>query len=109
MNRQSEWSTSSIADVIADKCEKLGWSYKIRGKIFSIEKSFKKDNDVAFNTAQAEGFGIIKLMPTTAPSVTYGLENPRYAEYAKRSGFIKLSKSSCNGQVLRKLKDLVLG
>lgn len=101
----TEWNTSSIAKVISDKC-KNGWIYTIRNKTFSIKKYIKK-NDASFNEAQAEGIAILKLMPTSAPSKVWGLDNSHAIELAKREGFIKLNKSSCNGQVLRQLKDLV--
>lgn len=100
----TDGGTRLISDVIKEKCAELGWTYTIKGKIFSIEKKFKANSDAVFNAVQAEGFGIIKMMPTTAPSVTYGLENPRYVEYAKQRGVIKLSKSSCNGRILTLLK-----
>lgn len=103
----NEWKTSSIANVIADKC-KSGWTCTAKNRVFSIKKNIKKNNDAAFNEVQAEGIAILKLLPTTAPSVVWGLENSHAIELAKREGFIKLNKSSCNGQVLRLLKDLGL-
>lgn len=103
----NEWNTSSIANVIDKRCHDDDWFYTIRNRTFTIKKHIKK-NDAAFNKAQAEGIAILKLVPTTAPSVVWGLENSHAIELAKQNGFIQLNKSSCNAQVLRQLKELVV-
>jgi len=97
-------NAKETAQEIKATCSKLGWTYEIRGSVFTITKEFTPTNE-NFVTADMEYYSILELLPRTSPGSDWGTDGGGMgALSAMKSGRFVMNRSGGSKRVLNALK-----
>ena len=100
-------SAKESALSIKSMCEKLGWTYTVRGSVLTIKKQIGVGSTDEFIGADMEYYSILGLLPSTGPGSIWGTDGSGIgALSAINSGVFTMNKSGGNKRVLSALEKL---
>ena len=92
---------------IKEKCQKLGWSYEVRGSILTIQKHFTPGDNNGLVECDMFYYDILSLLPQTSPGSTWGTDCGGIGAYAAlKTGCFTMNKSGGSKTVLKALAKL---
>lgn len=98
-------SPKDSAAKIVDLCKSYGWSYAVRGTIFTISKRIPIGSNDELVKADMEYGSILDYLPMTNPGSVWGTDCGGIGAYAAlNSGNFVMNKSGGSKRVLNALK-----
>lgn len=95
------------AQIIKETCKRLGWTYEVRGSIFTIKKAIQRCDNNSFCMADSEYYGILGLLPSTSAGSVWGTDGGGIGGVAAmNTGVFTMNKSGGSVRVLNALKKL---
>ena len=100
-------TSEEIAKYIVALCKRLGWTFQVRGTIFTIYKKIKPNDNEDFTTADMEYGSILELLPRSSAGSDWGTDGGGIgAMSALQSGIFKMNRSGGNKRVLTALSRM---
>jgi hypothetical protein len=92
---------------IVEMCDRLGWTYEVRGSILTISCTFPKGLVDGLNACDSEYYSILELLPRTSPGSDWGTDCGGIgAMSALKSGMFRMNRSGGSKRVLNALAKM---
>jgi len=103
----SKMSPKESASKVVELCRKYGWTFEVRGTIFTIRKRFAAGSNEELVTADMEYGSILDYLPSTSAGSVWGTDCGGIgAISALNSGLFVMNKSGGSKRVLNELKKV---